>query len=152
MFFTFFKLYKWYQIAQHITNYWCNTGPLHLIPLFNKQRRNIKVVIRAETVEKWGRSPKKVTLNIFQTFFYCLYCWNWTGKCLLGGGKYQFKVNNKDIIITPTDTVLVSSWLTWDSFLSWGDNYVKWDLSRDSLMHTCIQDLVKHLRWSVLRN
>ena len=31
-----------------------------------------------------------LTLNIFQTFFYCCYCWLWTGKCLLGYFKVYF--------------------------------------------------------------
>ena len=32
-----------------------------------------------------------LTLNIINSFFYCFYCWLWTGKCLLS----IFKTNSK---------------------------------------------------------
>ena len=33
-----------------------------------------------------------LTLNIFHTFFYCIYCWFWTSKCLMGSYNTDIEI------------------------------------------------------------
>ena len=61
----------------------------------NCSKLTVKLEKRCETCSKLTiKTPKQVidivlvssllTLNIFHIFFYCLYCWLWTGHYLLG--------------------------------------------------------------------
>ena len=49
--------------------------------------------------------PLSLTLNLFYIFFWCLYCWLWTGKYLLGSGivdielKKHFRLISWQIIL-----------------------------------------------------
>ena len=36
-------------------------------------------------------------LNIFHTFLWCISCWLWTGKCLLGSPLKKEKINQLDV-------------------------------------------------------
>ena len=49
------------------------------IYLFKDNNRNSR-----KRCEICSKLTIKTLSNIFHTFFYCLYCWLWTSKCLLG--------------------------------------------------------------------
>ena len=86
-----------------------NPANIYMLKFNNRSSRKRSKICSKLTIKRHKTDVNDVvlaflllTLDIFQTFYYCFYCWLWKGKCLLG--EHSSKVSMNAIKANENDT------------------------------------------------